>query len=161
MSPTRPLPLSKCSKVKSYLQLFAQKFWLLFIIIWYTCIYKKLIINFVMSRWVGDLFIFKFASILHAYCKKKNNIFFHYIQILKFSVKIKIFLDILIVSIMYEPGKVEKVLGNKIGITIYSWTLCPRDVTKLMFNFAPSAKALPHLFLFFYILCFQPHCHFG
>ena len=30
----------------------------------------------------------------------------------------------MIVPIRYESGKVKKVMSNKIGITIYSWTLC-------------------------------------
>ena len=80
-------------------------------------------------EWVTYLFL-NLPQFCMLIAKKKNNIFFHYIQILKFSVKIKIFLDILIVSIMYEPGKVEKVLGNKIGITIYSWTLCKRFICR-------------------------------
>ena len=58
----------------------------------------------------------------------KNLYFFSFITnfeiFQKLSVKIKIFLHILIVPIMYETEKVKKVLGNKIGITIYSWTLC-------------------------------------
>ena len=73
------------------------------------------------------LSFFKFASILHAYYKKSQEIFsvctnFEIFQ--KFSVKIKIFLHILIVPIRYESGKVKKVQSNKIGITIYSWTVC-------------------------------------
>jgi hypothetical protein len=52
---------------------------------------------------------------------KKINIFFHHIQILKFFKNSPAkFLDILIVPIMYKSGKVKKVQGNKIGITIYS-----------------------------------------
>ena len=38
-------------------------------------------------------------------------------------MKFKSFLQIKIVPIIYEWGKVEKVLGNKTGITIYSWTV--------------------------------------
>jgi hypothetical protein len=69
------------------------------------------------------LLFFKFASILHAYYKKSQENFslctnFEIFQ--KFSVKIKIFSHILLVAIMYESGKVKKVQGNKIGITIYS-----------------------------------------
>ena len=68
------------------------------------------------------LSFFKFASILHAYYKKSQEIFslctnFEIFQ--KFSVKIKIFLHILIVPIRYESGKVKKDQSNKIGITIY------------------------------------------
>ena len=63
------------------------------------------------------LSFFKFASILHAYYKKSQEIFslctnFEIFQ--KFSVKIKIFLHILIVPIMYECRKLKKAIGNKI-----------------------------------------------
>ena len=63
---------------------------------------------------------------MHAYYKKSQEIFslctnFEIFQ--KFSVKIKIFLHILIVPIRYESGKVKKVQSNKIGIAIYSWTV--------------------------------------
>ena len=67
--------------------------------------------------------IFKFASILHAYYKKSQENFSlctNFQNFQKSSVKIKIFLHILIVPIMYESEKVKKVQGNKIGITIYS-----------------------------------------
>ena len=54
---------------------------------------------------------------LHAYSKKSQENFslctnFEIFQ--KFSVKIKIFLHILIVPIMYECGKLKKAIGNKI-----------------------------------------------
>ena len=54
---------------------------------------------------------------LHTYSKKSQEIFslctnFEIFQ--KFSVKIKIFLHILIVPIMYECGKLKKAIGNKI-----------------------------------------------
>ena len=54
---------------------------------------------------------------LHAYSKKSQEIFslctnFEIFQ--KFSVKIKIFLHILIVPIMYECRKLKKAIGNKI-----------------------------------------------
>jgi hypothetical protein len=38
-------------------------------------------------------------------------------------VKFNFFLQIKIVRIIYEWGKVKKVLSNKTGITIYSWTV--------------------------------------
>ena len=74
------------------------------------------------------LFILKFTSIVDAYYKKNQYFFSLYTNFeifQKFSVKIKIFLHILIVLIMYESGKVKKIQSNKIGITIYSWTVCP------------------------------------
>ena len=40
-----------------------------------------------------------------------------------FLVKLKFFIHIKVVPIIYEWGKVERVLGNKTGITIYSWTV--------------------------------------
>ena len=43
-----------------------------------------------------------------------------YTNFQKFSIKIKFFLHILIVPIMYDAGKVKKVMSNKIGITIHS-----------------------------------------
>ena len=54
---------------------------------------------------------------LHAYSKKSQENFslctnFEIFQ--KFSVKIKIFLHILIVPIMYECRKLKKAIGNKI-----------------------------------------------
>ena len=73
------------------------------------------------------LFILKFTSKVDAYYKKNQYFFSLYTNFeifQKFSVKIKIFLHILIVPIMYESGKVKKIQSNKIGITIYSWTVC-------------------------------------
>ena len=72
------------------------------------------------------LFILKFTSKVDAYYKKNQYFFSLYTNFeifQKFSVKIKIFLHILIVLIMYESGKVKKIQSNKIGITIYSWTV--------------------------------------
>ena len=73
------------------------------------------------------LFILKFTSKVDGYYKKNQYFFSLYTNFeifQKFSVKIKIFLHILIVLIMYESGKVKKIQSNKIGITIYSWTVC-------------------------------------
>ena len=59
-----------------------------------------------------------------------------------FSVKFHFFLQIYVVPIMYEWGKVEKVLWNKIGITSYSWTGCPE--TKEQKN-SPSETISSHM----------------
>ena len=75
----------------------------------------------------GFPIIFKICLNIACLLQKSQEIFslctnFEIFQ--KSSVKIKIFLHILIVLIMYESGKVKKIQSNKIGITIYSWTLC-------------------------------------
>ena len=33
---------------------------------------------------------------------------------------------------MYEPWKMKEVLGNKVAITIYSWTLCKQQAMTLL-----------------------------
>ena len=80
----------------------------------------------------GIFFFFKSYKIL-IYCKsihfciciiQNSSKNYPYSQISeKFPLKSQIFLHIYIVHIIYELGKVKKVQGNKIGITVYSWTL--------------------------------------
>ena len=60
----------------------------------------------------------------------------HFCQISwNFPVKSKFFLNILVVPIIYEWGKVETILGNKTGITSYSWMVCAS-------NFISALKVL-------------------
>jgi hypothetical protein len=68
------------------------------------------------------IFFLKINQLLHVYYAKFIEIFslfknFDFFQ--KFPVEYQIFLHILIVPIIYECGKVKKVLGNKTGITSY------------------------------------------
>ena len=45
---------------------------------------------------------------------------------------------------MSECGKVKKVLGNKIAITIYSWTLCEGNTQEKDLNSVCSKSKLLH-----------------
>ena len=66
----------------------------------------------------------KSDAIEHVYYSNSMEFFFvHTKNSRNFLVKFKFFLQIKVVPIIYEWGKVEKVLGNKTGITIYSWTV--------------------------------------
>ena len=108
---------------------------------------------------------------LHAYSKKSQENFslctnFEIFQ--KSSIKIKIFLHILIVPIMYESGKVKNVMSNKIGLTIYSWTLWYVPIWKISDSTFANRKW--YMFFFIPMLCkkrlqqiwkFMPQLQFG
>ena len=75
------------------------------------------------------LLFLKIKQFWHVYYTKfirKFSLYTNFEISQKFSVKSQIFLHIYIVPIMHEWGKVKKVPGNKIAITIYSWTVCQK-----------------------------------
>ena len=81
----------------------------------------------------------------------RNFFFMHKIQnFKKFPVKFKFFLQIKVVPIIYEWGKVEKVQSNKTGITIYSWTVCRRHSKHKTVNNFETTKDI-QIILFWWI----------